>query len=124
MSIQGKVLELSSIKNELLSMRKRGTILRKRIKEIEGDIDDYLEAKGQPGLKYKDVAITRENITKRPAKKKTDIESDSLAILESHGIENPEKLLGELFDARRGSPHETRKLKFKPFKKNGRKTKV
>ena len=57
MSIQGKVNELNSIKNELKSLRQRGKSLRQRGKIIEQEIDDYLDSKDQPGLKYKGTAM-------------------------------------------------------------------
>ena len=117
MSIQGKVNELNSIKSELKSLRQRGAMLRKRAKEIEVEIDEYLDMKDQPGLKYKGTAIIRETTTKRPVKKKADAKADAIYILERYGIESPEKVFDEVMDARRGSPTEQRKLKFKKIKK-------
>ena len=116
MSIQAKVNELNSIKGELKSLRQRGQQLRKRAKQIEQEIDDYLDMKDQPGLKYKGTAIIRETTTKRPVKKKSDAKSDAVYVLESYGITNAEKVFDEMMDARRGSPTEQRKLKFKKIK--------
>jgi hypothetical protein len=116
MSIQGKVNELNSIKSELKSLRQRGTELRKRAKEIENDIDDYLDSKDQPGLKYKGTAIIRETAITRRIKKKADARSDAIYVLEQRGVESPEKVFDEMMDARRGSPTEKRKLKFKQIK--------
>jgi hypothetical protein len=118
MSIQGKVNELNSIKNELKSLRQRGAVLRKRTKVIEEEIEDYLDSKDQPGLKYKGTAIIRETGTSRPLKKKTEARSDAIYVLEQRGVESPEKVYDEMMDARRGSPTEKRKLKFKQIKKN------
>tara|TARA_B110000908_G_C10001417_1_gene334295 strand:+ start:229 stop:600 length:372 start_codon:yes stop_codon:yes gene_type:complete len=117
MSIQGKVNELNSIQNELKSLRIRGATLRKRAKQIEEEIDEYLDLKEQPGLKYKGTAIIRETATKRRVKKKVEQRSDALYVLERHGVESPEKILDEIMEARRGSPTEHRKLKFKKIKK-------
>lgn len=117
MSIQGKVNELNSIKSELKSLRQRGTALRKRVKVIEDEIDEYLDSKDQPGLKYKGTAIIRETSTKRRTKKKADARADAIYVLERRGVESPEKLLDEIMEARRGSPTEQRKLKFKTIKK-------
>ena len=117
MSIQGKVNELNSIQNELKSLRIRGATLRKRSKQIEEEIDEYLDMKDQPGLKYKGTAIIRETSTKRRVKKKDEQRLDALSILEDRGIDAPEKLLDEILDSRRGSPTEHRKLKFKKIKK-------
>ena len=116
MSIQGKVNELNSIKNELKNLRQRGAVLRKRVKEIEGEIDEYLDMKDQPGLKYKGTAIIRETATTRRTKKKVDARTDAIYVLERRGVESPEKVLDEIMEARRGSPTEKRKLKFKQIK--------
>ena len=116
MSIQGKVNELNSIKNELKSLRQRGKSLRQRGKIMEQEIDDYLDSKDQPGLKYKGTAIIRETATKRPIKKKADARADAIDILERRGVESPEKVFDELMEARLGSPTEQRKLKFKKIK--------
>ena len=117
MSIQGKVNELNSIKSELKSLRQRGTALRKRAKVIEDEIEEYLDSKDQPGLKYKGTAIIRETATKRRTKKKADARADAIYVLERRGVESPEKLFDEIMEARRGSPTEQRKLKFKKINK-------
>ena len=119
MSIQGKVNELNSIKSELKSLRERGAVLRKQVKIIEEEIDAYLDAKDQPGLKYKGTAIIREFATKRRVKKKADARADAIEILNRRGIRSPEKVFDEMMDARHGSPTEQKKLKFKKIKKKG-----
>jgi hypothetical protein len=117
MSIQGKVNELNAIKSELKSLRLRGSTLRKRAKLIEDEIDEYLDRKDQPGLKYKGTAIIRETSTTRRVKKKSDARVDAINVLERRGVGSPEKVFDEMMDARRGSPTEQRKLKFKKIKK-------
>lgn len=118
MTIQGKVNELNSIHSELKSLRIRGATLRKRAKEIENEIDEYLKIKDQPGLKYKGTAIIRETETTRRIKKKNEQRVDAIDLLERYGIENPEKVFEELMESRRGSPTEKSKIKFKKINKN------
>ena len=113
MSIQGKVNELNSIKSELKSLRARGTMLRKKMKDVEEEIKEYLERKDQPGLKYRGTAIIRETVTKRAPKKKQDATNDAVYVLEKHGIHSPERVLKEVMDARRYSPTEHDRLRFK-----------
>lgn len=113
MSIQGKVEELNSIKNELKSLRERGTILRKRSKIIEEEIDDYLDMKNQKGVKYKGTAIYIETGTKRQSKKQTDAKSDAILVLQKSGVKSPERIFTEMMDARKGKIIEDRKLRFK-----------
>lgn len=117
MSIQDKVNELNAIKNELKSLRSRGSVLRIRAKKIEDEIEEYLASKDQPGLKYKGTAIIREVKTIHKIKKKIDQKSDCIEVLEKYGINNPENVLEELNNAKKGSPTEHKKLKFKKFKK-------
>ena len=117
MSIQGKVNELQAIQKELKVLRQRGTALRNRAKEIEQEIDDYLVSKDQPGLKYKGIAIIREDKTIRRIKKKDEQKIDAIDVLEKHGVHSPEKVLEELLDSRRGSPTVKNKLKIKKYKK-------
>ena len=113
MSIQGKINEVNSIKNELKSLRTRGSVLRTRIKQIEKEIEEYLDSKDQPGLKYKGIAIIRELKTKRRIKNKTDQQVDAINVLEKYGITNAKKVLEELMESKKGEPSEQRKLVFK-----------
>lgn len=113
MSIQGKVNELNSIKKELKLLRDKGSALRKRLKQIEEEIDEYLDAKDQPGLKYKGVAIIRETKQKRRVKKKNEQREDAIDVLKRYGINRPEEVFDEIMEARRGSPVDQRKLTLK-----------
>lgn len=116
MSIQGKVNELNSIQNELTAIRKRSSGLRQRAKQIEQEINDYLDAKDQPGLKYKGMVIIRETKPKHKTKKKADQKTDAIYVLKQNGIDDPERVLEEILTARKGSPTEHTKLKIKKYK--------
>jgi hypothetical protein len=116
MSIQGKVNELNSIKSELKSLGQRGTMLRKHAKTIEDEIDKYLDSKEQSGLKYKGTAIMRETQIKRRTKNKAEARADAIYVLKNRGVESPEKTFDEIMEARRGSPTERTKLRFKKIK--------
>jgi hypothetical protein len=115
MSIQAKVDELNSIKKELEYVRKKTAPLRKRLKELEDEICVYLNAKEQQGLKYKNMAIIKEQKTVHAKKKKEEKLRESMSILRSYGIHNPERVLKELTESQKGSPLEKEKLKIKPL---------
>ena len=117
MSIQSQINELNAIKNELKHIRIRSAALRTRAKKMEDDIEEYLSSKDQPGLKYKGTAIIREVTTKHKNKKKIHQTADCIQVLEKYGIHSPEKVLDELTNAKKGSPTEHKKLKFKKYKK-------
>jgi hypothetical protein len=45
------------------------------------------------------------------------METDAIEILERHGIDNPDSVLKEILDARKGHEIEKQKIKLKPIKK-------
>ena len=110
MSIQGKINELQSINKELLTLRNRVRNLNTHKKKVEEYINNYLESKKQPGLKYKDLVVVKENTIKRKNKKKSERQNDAVKVLEKYGIQNPTNVLNEVLEARRGEKFETSKI--------------
>jgi hypothetical protein len=113
MSIQAKVDELNSIKKELAYIRKKTEPLRKRTKELEQEICEYLNHKEQNGLKYKNIAIIKEQTTVRKRKTKDDKLRESVNLLRKYGVSNPERLLTELTETQKGTPQEKERLTIK-----------
>lgn len=111
--IKSYVNELNVINAEIkrVSTHLRG--LRKKSKEMEEYIINYLRQKDQPGLKYNDTAIVVETKPKRTAKKKAEAEEDAIRILEDYGIDDPKSVLKELLEARRGYEISYDKIKIK-----------
>ena len=116
MTIQNDVRELNQLNAEIKRLSAEARTLRKRAKEAEARIADYLKAKDQPGLKYEGQAIVLEQVTKRPARKKVEYEERAIDVMESHGVKDPERLWKELSESRRGSPQEVSKLKVRKVK--------
>lgn len=116
MSIQGKVNEINAIKQELKNLRERGSFLRKRVLELEKDIQEYLEEKDQQGLKYKGVAIIRETKSVCRNKKKIEQENDTITILKNYGVSNPKLAFEEISKAKKGTPTNKTKLKYRNYK--------
>lgn len=116
MSIRGKVEELQSIKREITASCKRTSKLRKREKELKIEIDEYLTYKDQPGLKYGNMAIIRDTKPTRKPKKKKERERDSIDVLGKY-VDDPEKVLLELLEARRGNLTDNYRIMVKPIKK-------
>lgn len=117
MSIQGDVIELQSIKHEIKCLHARIRALRKKATEVEKRINSFLEEKGQPGVKYKGTAIIRETKEKRVRKTNAERESDSIHVLRQYGIHNPQEVLNELMEARKGRCETSTTLKFKKLKR-------
>ena len=117
MSIKSYVDELEQIHIEIKRNNTRNTLLRKRIKELENSISEYLIEKGQQGLKYKGNAITVAASERRPIKKKKEKEAALHAMLEELGVKNPEIAWNKLKEVQKGDPVEEKKLKIQKLKK-------
>jgi hypothetical protein len=115
-NIKGYVTELKSLKNEIKVQQSSLKVLRQKAKQVEESIQEYLESKGQTGLKYKGMAIMVDHKEKRRRKKKQEQLEDSLSVLSRYDIDNPQRLLDDLMDARKGSPEPRKKLKFQTYK--------
>lgn len=117
MSIKTYVNELNQINIEIKRVSQHLRTLRKKSKEMETYIVDYLKMKDQPGLKYDNTAILVETKSKRVAKKKSDAEEDIIRLLEDHGIDDPRSVLQEIAEAKKGQEIEQNKIKIKKIKK-------
>lgn len=116
MSIKGYVNELNQLNAEIKRLQARTRLLRQKSKKVEEHIVKYLQEKDQPGVKYKGTAIVMENKPKRLLKKTKEREEDALEVLRSHGVENADKVLKEIMEARKGDSVNTTKIKIKQIK--------
>ena len=116
MSIQEQIRELKNINIEIKRLTKSESNLRKKAKEIEKNIIDYLNHKEQPGVKFQDTAIILENKTKREVKNKKIVEKDLLDILENNGVSNAQDVLKDIINARKGTEISMQKIKIHPIK--------
>lgn len=113
MSISSDIKELNSLKAEIKRLSGKLKTLRKREREVETNIVEYLKYKQQPGVKYDGNAVLLENKTKKKTKKKAEYQNDSIEILRRNGISNPEEVFNELLEAKIAEESEVNKLKFK-----------
>jgi len=114
--IKSYVNELNQINAEIKHVSCHLRTLRKKSKEVEENIIIYLRQKDQPGLKYNGTAILVESKPKRTAKKRVEMEEDSLRVLEDRGIDDPQAVLKEIMEARRGCETEQDRIKIKKIK--------
>jgi|TARA_Y100000389_G_scaffold114197_1_gene111388 hypothetical protein len=117
MSIKGDVIELKNINQEIKRLNDRKKTLNKRAKVVEQKIIKFLESKEQPGVKYQGTAVLVESKNSTKTKKTKERENDSISVLQKYGISNPEQVLKELLNARKGETVEKKKLKIKDLKK-------
>ena len=89
--------------------------LQSQIKYLENELGSYLDSKDQPGLRYRNMAIIKEDKIKRKVKKKSLQHGDSIKFLQDQGISNPEMILGGILEARRGDPSSEFKFKYKKY---------
>jgi len=104
MSAKTDVMELHELKIEIKRVAGELKKLRTAEKEIENRLTKYLSETNQPGIKYGTTAIVLEEKTPHSRKKKKEVEEDTVKILKRHGISNPEDVMKDLDDARKGSP--------------------
>lgn len=117
MSIKNYVDELEQIQQQIKRNNENNHSLRKRSTELEANITDYLEQKGQHGLKYNGRAIIIENKERRPPKKKKQKDADIISLLQEFGISDPNEAYNRIKEAQKGDPIEQQKIKFKKLPK-------
>ena len=117
MSIRSYVEELSTINKQITENNSRNRILRKRVKELENNITQYLQEKGQSGLKYNGKAIILERKDRRLRKNKKAKEEDLINLLSDLGVNDPLEAYKKVIDVQKGNPVENFKLKIKSLDK-------
>lgn len=115
-SIKAYVSELKSISAEMKRYYQIMSKLRKRKKEIEKLIVEFLDEKEQPGLKHENTAILVEQKERRAAKKQSDREKDVREVLLSYGIDDVDTALKDVLTVYRGEKVPEKKLKIKAMK--------
>lgn len=113
MSIQAKISELHSLKQELSSIQKKASVMRKRMKQLELDIVAYLDSTNQPGIKYKGLAILKQEKQTSKIRPRKEQKENIINILYKSGIDNAEKVYDEIEKSKKGSPAEKKKLVIK-----------
>lgn len=108
--------ELESIEKEINRLSALLRPLRKKKRELEKVISDYIEQQGKPGIKYKGKQILPKttSVVDRSRSKKTK-EQDGANILTNYGLseENSSTIIREIMEAMRGPRQEQTKLSIK-----------
>jgi DNA-binding transcriptional ArsR family regulator len=115
-SIQSDIIEIDALDKELKSVQQHLKKLKKRREQVNKRIQDYLDKNDQPGVKYKGIAIIKQEKQKRLYKKKKDRETDACQFLEEHGIRQPKKFLEQLLEKRRGEAFQEECLTVSKYK--------
>ena len=120
MSITGEINELKSINQEISRLSNNIKDLRKKKKNLEKKITEFIDKQEQSGLKYKGQQY-KCKITKISDRKRTveNRKSDGCSVLEKYGIENKNAniIMKEIMEAMKGDKIEEKKLIIKDIKK-------
>jgi len=116
MSIKADVQELDRIRLELKRLSSKRKSLKQQEQIVEARISEYLKSKDLPGVKHQGTAIILEEKEKFSRKKKKEGDSDVMDVLKKHGIEDPEKVMAEMVEARKGDSVSQSKLKIQKYK--------
>ena len=111
MSLKSSLQELDRIDIEIKRLNDNLKQLRKQKKNVEQNIIGFLNAKNQPGVKYKNNAIIVEKKEKRIRKKKNQKQEEIMNILVSYGVHNPNEAFNKIVEANSGNVEITDKLK-------------
>ena len=115
-SIQEDVLELQSLNNEIKKYLMSLRSLRKKVVTTQQRIQEYLDIKELPGIKYKGFVVMRNPKPIRQKKKKEEQLEHSIEVFKKYDIKNPEIILKEILEARKGPMKHNNKLIFKNIK--------
>lgn len=111
MSIQSEINELNSLDVEIKRISNQLKSLRKRKSELEDKIVEFLEEKKTNGFKFGTKGFLLEERKRKVNKKRKDWEKDAIQILKDNGVSNPEKVYGEIKNAKVSENKEYKKLK-------------
>lgn len=119
MSIKAYIQEIEKLKLAIKSNNQINKNMRKRIHELEFNIEQYLESKGQPGFKdkQKGKAYIVENKQVPSIKKKKEKEADSIEFFRKLGSQNPEEEYAKFINIQKGELVEKKVLKIQKIKK-------
>lgn len=98
MSIKLYVEELEYTQEEIKKNNERNRILRNRCNELKTYIKEFLDEKGQVGLKYNGKVVILQNKQKRYIKGKNEREADVTKFLTGLGISNPKDVYNKIED--------------------------
>ena len=90
--IASDMKELKSIISELKKLTDHMKQLRDRKKQLEANILNYLEEHSQPGVKYQELIVLKNEKTTFTRKKPKEREVEVIKILEENGISDPKKV--------------------------------
>lgn len=122
--IKSQVIQYEHLNRIIKTKETELRSLRKQRVELMNSIQDYLINTNQPGLKYGNVAIYKEEKVKRYVTKKIEEKEDTgVDILRKHGIGNARDVMKEVLQAMKGPEIKCTKVIIEPIDKYKKKQK-
>ena len=113
MSIKGQMNELDELSKEIKLLSERMTKLRKRKKEIEENIGQYLESNNKPGFKCNGKIVTKFQKESRKRLNKRDKEENMKDILRENGINDTDGVCNQILESIKGDSQTISTIKIK-----------
>lgn len=105
--------ELKDIVSAIKTMNSQIKELRERKKVLEEKVLSYLEDTNNPGIKYKELVVIKNESITHAKKKKKEREESIINILQQQGIQDPKKVYAEILASSLGEEKQTTKLRVK-----------
>lgn len=115
-SVKSALSELESINKEIKQYKQVIKKLQQRKVQVEGEIQEFISTKNQPGFKYNNTVVTiqkKETVKRKTIKQRRD---DQIEALEKLGITNPNEILMAIDTSRKGQIIEKEIIKVKELK--------
>ena len=119
MSIKAALREIESISIEITRNNARNAELRKRLKQLNTKVTEYMEEKDLPGVTYDGKAVIIKTKTKQPAKGKKDKKVCVIQLLSQLGIRDTEDAYKKLTEIQKKEPVEVKEVKIGILTKTG-----
>ena len=110
--IKEKLAELDKVNIELDKLSPLIGELRRKKKELDAYVQDYLKTNNFNVLRHNGKLITLKETTKRTRKKLTVKKDDCEAILAKFGVRDAKKAVDELMEAQKGNKEDTNVVQF------------
>lgn len=115
--LASRLRELDELNTEISNLSTKLRKLRSQRSTIEADVVTMLKSKNLSAVKHGGKAILLESKETRGRLTEKQRRAKTLQVLEEAGVDNPETVLNELTEARRGSPETKHRLRIQKKKK-------
>ena len=110
-SISSVTREFLNIKDEIRANNMRNRELRKRMRECEAFIKEYMVENNHPGLRFQGKTIMLHTLDRKIVKPKKDRKTSAINFLSQLGLDDPQQIYDQLEACQCRERSETDKVK-------------